>query len=111
MSETPQAPTPFDHPNVELTQNGAYRIRLEYPYEHDGQNIAGVVLVRPKAKHMQAISKVDPEDDAGGQIVTVAQLSGLSPETVAEMDLVDLVRCAQIGGEMLGKSIAAGLSA
>lgn len=76
-------------------------IALKHPVKlATGQTIAKVALRRPKVKDLKAAQRVSdkPEEQ---ELALIAQLAGLTPEDIEELDLADYKAIAESFRAML----------
>lgn len=67
---------------------GAVTIPLQYPVNAGGKQIDAITVTRPKLKTQLAAMKA-PGSDADKEVVLFASLTGLTPDQLGELDMVD----------------------
>lgn len=74
---------------------------LSEPIQAHGETITKLTLARPKVKHLKVVDSV--EGDIEKSIALIAELSGLPPSSVEEIDGVDFAKLSETLGKYLKK--------
>ena len=68
------------------------KIELAHPVEADGRTIKVLTMRRPKVRDDRDARRAGGSDDAEREIVLLANLCDVAPETVHDLDLADYRR-------------------
>lgn len=64
-------------------------VELKYPGEADGRKISTLTMRRPKVRDERDARRQAGDNDAEHEIVPLANLCEVAPETIHELDLQD----------------------
>lgn len=81
-----------------LNQN---RFELQYPIDVGGRTITEITLRRPKFRDLERVENI--ENDLMKTKQMVGDLGDLTPDEVAELDILDFKALAERVGEMSGE--------
>lgn len=65
------------------------KVELKYPVEADGRTISTLTMRRPKVRDERDARRLAGDNDAEHEIVLLANLCDVAPETIHELDLQD----------------------
>lgn len=65
------------------------KIELSHPVEAEGRTISELTMRRPKVRDERDARRAAAGDDAEAELMLLANLCEVAPETIHEMDLAD----------------------
>ncbi len=71
------------------------KVTLEYPIKADGRIISEISLRRPKVKD-QIVAEKAADNGPEREITILANLSGLTPNDIQELDVADYARVQEV---------------
>jgi hypothetical protein len=76
-------------------------ISLEYPVTVEGREVAEISLRRPRVNDVVA-SRKGKKDDADAEVALIANLAGLPPSAILDLDLSDYKKLQEAIGDFFG---------
>lgn len=72
------------------------KIKLKYPFKHAGMELTEITLRRPKVKDYLTAKKVGGNDDSEAEIALFASLTGVEPNVLEELDMLDYKKLQEV---------------